>query len=478
MKYLLISLILVLVPFRFAIEKEQPSNVSRPNILWIVTEDMDPDLGCYGNPWTNTPNLDALASEGIRYNRAYSASPVCSPARSSLFTGMYNIRIGSHQHRTKEKKELPEGVQLVTNRLEKSGYYICNLQAMFKDINLTSKTDFNFVSKDVFPGQGWNTIPDKIPFFGYLNIREPKPFLWEASEKWAKEHDQLVNPDDIIVPPYYPDTPKTRKWMAQYYQGISHMDWKVGQVIEKLKADGLYDNTVIFYFSDHGKAMVRHKQWLYEGGIKVPLIIRWPEAVRARSISDHLVSLIDVTGTTIEIARAQVSGKIDGRVIPEFGGEPRQYIFTSRDRCDGTEERIRAVNNKKYKLIRNYRNDVGYVQKNSYYIEAMLKPMPEFRRLQIKDSLSRSQARWFDQTKAFEELYDLEKDPYELNNLVDSQDHKNILQTLQEQLDFWLEDTGDKGRIKEDPSIAKKSKALMRKLYWDKIDPEVRKHMN
>ncbi|MCG8310121.1 MAG: sulfatase [Cytophagales bacterium] len=449
-----------------------------PNILWIVNEDMSPELGCYGNALVKTPNIDRLASEGAMFTRAYAPSPVCSSSRSSLFTGMYNIRIGAHQHRTPNKKPLPEKVKPVTERLANHGYYICNLSGMFKDIQGNSKTDFNFKVEHVFPGSDWNSCPKGRPFFAYVNFNEPKPYLWDESERWAKENGALIDSSKVELPPYYPGTPKTKKWMAQCLQGISHMDSKVGRVIEQLKKDGFYDNTVIVYFSDHGSAMVRHKQWLYETGTKVPLVIRYPEKIKPGTVSDDLVSLIDITASTLKLAGIEIPEELDGSAIPMLGGKKKEYIFTSRDRCDGTEERIRAVTGKRFKLIRNYRNDVGYVQKNSYYIEARLRPMPELRRLQREGQLNEIQSQWFSSTKEYEEFYDLENDPFETDNLINSGKYQKQIETLRNALDNWIAETDDKGKIKEDPEIAQRSKAKMREQYWHLIDPEVRKDMD
>lgn len=225
-------------------EKSNKDNL-RPNILWILNEDMDPDLGCYGNRFVKTPNIDQLSKEGIKFNRAYTTSPVCSPSKSSLFTGMYNIRIGAHQHRTPDLKPLPSDVHIVTELLSKSGYYICDNTNLFKDIGGNANIDFNFLTENVFPGEDWNAVPKGQPFFAYINIHEPKPYLWNKSEVWAKDNNAVVNAEEVDLPPYYPDTKKTRQWMAQYYQCISHMDWKIGKIIDQLKKDGKYDNTEI-----------------------------------------------------------------------------------------------------------------------------------------------------------------------------------------------------------------------------------------
>lgn len=450
----------------------------KPNILWIVNEDMDPELGCYGNDLVKTPNLDQLATEGMRFERAYAPTPVCSPSRSSFFTGMYNIKIGAHQHRTPNKQPLSNGVMILTERLITNGYYVANIQKQFKELHGNCKTDFNFKAQSVFPGQGWDSCPKDKPFFAYINFNEPKPYLWEASEEWAKENGALVDSSMVELPPYYPETPITRKWMAQCLQGISHLDSKIGTVIEQLKKDGLYENTVIIYFSDHGSAIVRHKQWLYESGIRVPLIIRYPEKIKPNSVSKNLVSLIDITATTLHIAGIEHPETMDGQVIPAFGGEKKSYIFTSRDRCDGTPERVRAVTSRRYKLIRNYRADVGYVQKNSYYIEGMLKPMPELRKLQMKGELNDTQMLWFANTKPYEEFYDLKKDKHEVDNQIDNPKYAREISKLREELDNWLIRCDDKGKIIEDPEIAKRSKAAMKKKHWKDIDPEIRKTMD
>lgn len=190
--FYLIFAYLFLTPFIcFSVEAGDKKNA--PNILWIVNEDMSPELGCYGNKLVKTPNIDQLAAEGAMFTRAYAPSPVCSPCRSSFFTGMYNIRIGAHQHRTPNKKPLPKKVKLVTGRLAAHGYYICNLSAMFKDIQGNCKTDFNFKAEKVFPGSDWNSCPKGKPFFAYINFNEPKPYLWGRSEQWAKKNDTYVD---------------------------------------------------------------------------------------------------------------------------------------------------------------------------------------------------------------------------------------------------------------------------------------------
>jgi arylsulfatase A-like enzyme len=311
----------------------------RPNVLWIIAEDFSPDLGCYGNKLVQTPNIDRLATQGVRYTNAFVTAPVCSAARSALVTGMYQTSVGGHNHRSHRDDDyrLPEGVRPFTHYLREAGYHTSNLRAKASGIGGTGKTDFNFNVENVYDGDDWGQRTQGQPFYAQINFSETH----RAFERFP---DHPVNPAEVELPPYYPDHPAVREDWAVYLDTAQHLDVKVGDVLDRLEKEGLAENTIVIFFGDHGRPMPRGKQFLYEGGIRIPLIVRIPEEFRPAefvpgSVEERLLSHIDITATTLKFAGVEPPGNMEGQVFIGDGAKFRDYVIAARDRCDETVDR-------------------------------------------------------------------------------------------------------------------------------------------
>ncbi|MCC5875582.1 MAG: sulfatase [Candidatus Sumerlaeia bacterium] len=323
------------------------------NILWIISDDHGPELGCYGTPGLETPNLDRLAATGLRFTNAHTTSPICSPSRSGFMTGMYQTSINAHHHRSNRDKPLEGGVRPVTELFREAGWFTANDDGAGNP----GKTDLNFHHGPLFDGVSWREREPGQPFFAQVNIFQPhRPFV--------KAQVNPVDPDTLTLPPYYPDDPILREDLAQYYDSIHLLDRRVGIFLDKLEADGLADNTIVIFFGDNGRPFARDKQFLYTGGTHVPLIIHIPG--EEPDVRDDLVSIIDVTAQTLAFAGIDVPEWMEGRPFLEPGVSPRSHLYSARDRGDETEDRIRAVRNHDYNYIRNFYPDRPYLQFNAY----------------------------------------------------------------------------------------------------------------
>ncbi len=435
-----------------------------PNIVWITCEDMSPHLGCYGDDIAKTPVLDRLASEGIRYSQAFSVSGVCAPSRSALITGMYPTTTGAMHMRTMtrtasiaqitdpellaiptyEAVPAPE-VKCFPEYLRIAGYYCTN----------NSKEDYQFSA----PATVWDESSDHAhwknrnpgqPFFAVFNFT-----VTHESQIWARAGDNLItDPQKVQVPPYYPDTPLIRKDIARNYDNIALMDEMVGKVLRELEEAGLMDSTIVFFFSDHGDGFPRAKRWIYDSGIKVPLIIRYPDQRGAGYVSDELVSFIDFGPTILSLVGIPVPDYVQGK---PFAGDqkkpPRKYIYAARDRMDPAMDNQRGVRDKRFKYIRNYMPERPYVQFLPYRDQMTL--MQELFRCEKEGRLNQVQQLWFRKSKPLEELYDTWNDPFEVNNLADDPAFSEILGELREVHLKWKQETNDWGLIPEKELIKK-----------------------
>ena len=435
----------------------------RPNILWIIAEDLSPDLGCYGEVLVKTPNIDKLAAEGARYTNAFTTSPVCSPSRSAFMTGMYQTSIGCHHHRSHryDNYSLPEPVKVITDYFRQAGYFTCNCAGL--NWQKPGKTDFNFNVKKPFDGTDWRQRKKGQPFYAQINLPEThRPFKRDAANP--------IDAENVKLPPYYPDHPITRRDWADYLECIQVLDRKVGEVLKRLKDDGLADDTVVFFFGDNGRPHVRGKQFLYEGGIHVPLIIRWPGHIERDSVVDDLVSAIDFGPTCLQLAGVEVPEHMEGRTFMGPDSRKRKFIVAARDRCDGTVDRIRCVRTRRFKYIRNYFPNRPYTQFNLYRRHRY----PVWTLMQIlyaEGKLTAEQELFMASTRPEEELYCLPNDPYELQNVVKAAEYKGALKKLRAVFDAWIKRTGDQGGIAEDPRIGVIAYQDVQKYY----EPEQKK---
>lgn len=407
------------------------------NILWVTCEDTSPDLGCYGDAYAVTPNLDKLAAQGCRYDLAFTHAPVCAPARSGIITGMYPTTIGSHHMRC---HAVPQPfVRCFPEYLRAAGYYCTN----------NSKTDYQFAPPltawdDCSNKAHWRNRPDKSqPFFAVFNFTTT-----HESQCWAIDGKLDHDPAKANLPPYYADTPVIRRNWARYYDQVTKMDGQVAGILKQLEDDGLAENTVVFFYGDHGRGLTRGKRWVYDSGIRVPLIIRWPGAIKPGSASDRLVSFIDFGPTVLSIAGIKPPEHMQGRAfLGEHDTPPREHVFAHRDRMDETYDIIRAVRDKRFKYIRNFEPHKPYAQRINYMEKMPI--LQEMRRLAAEGKLEGPQKLWFAPTKPAEELYDTTKDPHEIDNLAGKPEFQDLLARMRKVLEDWMKETGDLGLIPE-----------------------------
>ncbi len=425
----------------------------KPNILWITCEDTSPYLGCYGDTYAITPNIDKLASESVMYTRAFATAPVCSPSRSCLITGVYATSLGT-QHLRSEVK-LPDKVKCFPEYLRAEGYYCTN----------NYKKDYNFIDVNVWDESSheahWRNRQEGQPFFSVFNfVSTHQGQINGSDEQFFETYSSKLSPQErhdpakISLPPYYPDTPFVRKIWARYYDLITFMDKQVGDILSQLEADGLADNTIVFFFADHGLGIPRFKRTLYDSGLHVPLLVRFPEHHRNLSPlgpgekTDGLVSFVDFAPTVLNLAGLPIPSYMQGYAfLGRKANPPRQYIFGASSRVDEAYECSRCVRDKRYKYIRNFMPHLPYIQPSEYPDRAEI--MQELRRAVAQEALTKAQKQLWESTKPVEELYDTVADPHEIDNLVDSPEHQRVLETLRTVLRQWMLQTHDTGLLPE-----------------------------
>ncbi len=429
----------------------------RPNILWISTEDIGPHLGCYGWKHAHTPTLDKLAAEGVLYTHAYSHSGVCAPTRSGIITGMYPTTLGSQHMRC--RAALPAHVRCFPEYLREAGYHTTN----------NSKQDYNFSAGgawDESSGRAhWRKRPKGKPFFSVRNFTNThEGGIAGRRATPGLRQDQRQDPEKLPLPPYYPDTPVARADWAKYHELITQLDYHVADLLKQLADDGLADDTIVFFWADHGVGLPRAKRWLYESGTHVPLIVRIPEKFRTGgqgrpgTVDDRLVAFVDLAPTVLNLAGVKVPEHMQGRTFLGPGCPPqRRYVYGARDRMDERYDIIRSVRDKRHRYIRNYEPFKAYYQ----YMNTPEKgqTMRELRRLHKAAKLPPPAELFMAETKPLEELYDLEKDPHEINNLASSPAHKDVLERLRAAQAKWMAATRDTGLLPE-PDMRERASKL------------------
>ena len=406
----------------------------RPNILWILGDDLGPQLGCYGEPLVRTPNMDRITNEGVRFTRAHTTAPVCSPSRSAFNVGLYQTFTGTHDHRSHrdDDYQLPGNARLVSERLAEAGYFTANVTDIAPGVKGTAKTDWNWKAGKGFDGKHWRERKTGQPFFGQINFQAPhKGPAFVA----ARRQKELVDPAKLLLPPYYPDDPRVRNEVANYLDAVNLLDAQVGATLDALKQDGLLDNTVIFMFGDNGRCLIRGKQWLYDAGTHVPLMVRYPGVLKKGLVREDPVVALDITAQTLVYAGIKISQPFHGQTL--FDSKPREHIFTARDRCDMTVDKIRAVQTRRFKYIRNLMPDKPYAQHNDY-IEKEYPTLGVMKEYHAAGKLNPAQSLFMAERKPDVEFYDLEKDPHEVVNLATGTKHSEERAHLRQLLDRWM----------------------------------------
>jgi len=372
-------------------------------------EDVGPEMACYGEPLVQTPNIDRLAREGVRFTNAHTTAPVCSPSRSALITGMYQTSMGAHQHRTWDKKPLPAGVDVVTNHLRKAGCFaVLSGRGPNKKDNKSSgsagsgKTDFNFLIDKPFDGYDWDQRKLGQPFYAHLSLAEShRGPGWPLARATLKN---LIDPNKVKLPPIWPDHPVARDDYANYLDAIQLCDAYVGEILRRLEKEKLLESTVISFMGDNGQCSHRGKQFLYDGGTHVPLIVRFPDKCQAGQVREDLVVHIDMTAATLRLAGITPPATMQGQDLfaPDF---KRDIIFTARDRMDISTDRMRAVRTRQFKYIRNFYPMIPYMQHNDYK-EKQYPVWNLIKQLKAQGTLGKELLLFAGETKPIEELYE------------------------------------------------------------------------
>jgi arylsulfatase A-like enzyme len=387
--------------------------------------------------------MDRMAKEGTRFQNAFTTAPVCSASRSALATGMFQTTIGAHNHRTFNKKPLPEGVRLMTHRLRDAGYYT----VLGKQPLATPKTDYNFLADNLFDGSDWKDRPSGKPFFAQLTFTQShKGPGWPEARKTMPRIDQ----SKLKLPPYWPDHPVAYDEYANYLEAIELVDKHLGMLRDRLEKEGILDNTLLVFMGDNGSCTPRGKQFLYEGGIRVPLIVRWPDRLKPATVREDLFCGVDLVAASLAAAGVEVPRNMHGRDFLSDSTPRRDHIFAARDRCDTATERMRCVRDSRWKYIRNYLPAIPYMQSNPYK-EEQYPTWNLTKRLYKEGKLNAVQSLFAAESKPIEELYDLQADPHEINNLAKAPEQTDRLKRMRGMLDNWVRETSDQGYIMEDP---------------------------
>jgi N-sulfoglucosamine sulfohydrolase len=455
----------------------------QPNIIWLVAEDLSPILPAYGDSTVSTPHLDRLTREGVRYTQAFSPAGVCAPSRCAITTGMYPASIGGHNMRVLDVKSHmdqlgvvlyeivpPPEVKMMSQVLREHGYYCTN----------NDKTDYQFRPPvTAWDESGlrahWRNRPAGRPFFavfnfgvtheGHVTQPYPKQLLRYYDPDFPESIDQVADLSDAIspdgwglnipshlkvpVPPYLPETEKSLKDIRRVYSNIVELDRQIGVIMDQLEADGLLDSTLVFFYGDHGGPLPRQKRLIYDSGIKVPLIIRYPGEAGAGTYDDQLISFVDFAPTLFSIAGIRIPDYVQGRAFlgRDKPWRERKYIHAASDRLDAQVDMIRAVRDERYKYLRNFHPEQPYYLPVKFREQMGI--MQELLRLNEKDSLNAYQAQWFRKKKPGEELFDTWEDPCELNNLADDPSYHKKLMELRKECDRWMNEIHDMGNMPE-----------------------------
>jgi N-sulfoglucosamine sulfohydrolase len=421
------------------------------NVIWLLCEDMSPDLGCNGNKLVYTPTLDSLASRGVLYNNVFTTAAVCTPSRTALATGMYQTAINAHHMRyysEELKNELPQDVLPLNELLRQNGYQTANIKSSYG----TGKTDWSFKSNCAqFDFSKWEDIDADKPFFAVVNFSL-------THRGFARDKNKPVDVDKVKVPPYYPNHSVVREDFAAYYESIQILDKQINKALKDIKNFGLDKNTVICFFSDHGRPMTRGKMFTYDSGLKIPLIIssgnakNWQSKFSEGTKNNQLHSLIDLSATTLELAGINVPEWMQGQSFINDEFIEQDAVFSASDRIGGSHLKTRSVRTKKFRYNRNFIHDVSINEAATAFRKANHPIYHVLEFLNNSDKLTPIQKNLVIPMPE-EELYDIERDPYETINLVDNRKYNDVLNEMRERLKNWQDETPDYGMLPDSPEL-------------------------
>lgn len=429
----------------------------RPNLVWIVVDDMSANFSCYGETAIHTPNVDQLASQGVRFTNAYVTAPVCSTCRSAFITGMYQTSIGAHHHRSGRgelKIQLPEPVVPLPQLFQRAGYHTSISGWPPDKRGRLGKTDYNFEwDPDMYNGNDWSSRQPGQPFFHQIQTPGGKRRggTVESARKFQQRCANIFGAatpvSKMTLPPYYPNDPVLLQDWAAYLDCCRYTDRLVGEVVDRLKKEGVWENTVLLFMTDHGISHARGKQFLYDEGIHVPLIIAGPGVPQGQTRTD-LVEHIDIAALSLGLAGIDVPDWMQARDILADDYQPRTAVFSARDRCDETVEHLRSVRTAQFKYIRNFLPGRPMLQPCAYKDKKDI--LIALRQAQAEGRLNELQQQiLFSPTRSAEELYDLQRDPHETENLAADPRMAKTLQQLRGRLNDWMAATNDRGQTPE-----------------------------
>lgn len=454
----------------------EQATFQKPNILWIIPDDMSANFSCYGESAIETPNVDRLAKAGVKFTDAVVTAPVCSTCRSAFITGMYQTSIGAHHHRSgrgRLKIRLQPPIKMVPELFQDAGYYTSI--SGWPITNRQGKTDYNFEwDPSIYDGVDWADRKEGQPFFAQImtpggKLRGKDATGWEKIANSAERAFGNSTPDSAVsLPPYYPSHPDIIRDWAAYLDSVRMTDLMVGQVLDKLKQEGDLENTLVIFMTDHGISHARGKQFLYEEGIHIPLVIAGP-GVDAGTVREDPVEHIDIAALSLAAAGIKVPDWMQAQDILANDYQSREAVFSARDRCDETVDHIRSVRTKKFKYIRNYLPERPYLQPNAYKdAKAILIALKDWHRQGKLNAIQSLQLR---QTRPPEELYDLEADSIEVVNLAGDPEYQDTLVKMRALLDSWVTRTGDQGAGPEDQQMFESDMAVyLERLHSPKFD--------
>ncbi len=444
----------------------------KPNILWVSCEDITTMLGCYGDSNATTPNLDKFAKQSILYSNAFATAPVCSAARSCIITGYYATTLGTEHLRS--KVEIPNVIKPFPKYLQEKGYYTTNNYK--EDYNFSDEGIWNVSSKTAH----WRNRKENQPFFSVFNLgltHQSSIFGNDSiyNDRISKflPYIERTNPESLVLPTYYPDSPTIRKLWARYYTNVSIIDYQFGQILKELEYDGLSDNTIVVFFSDHGTGMPRSKRALYDSGLKIPLLIHIPSKFahqfngKQGVTDDNMLSFIDFAPTMLEIADIKIPKSWTGRAfISKEKPKEIPYVFSTSDRVDEGYEVSRSIRTTEFRYIRNFMPFLPLLQPNIYTDQSEI--MEELENFRNSTNLTPEQLTLFAKERMPEELYDIKNDPEETHNLAYEIKYKEVVGTMRKRVENEIKKSFDTGFMPEPEMIRLSEKSTPYEIAHDK----------